>query len=152
METIKPLYGTLSRSFIGGMIQSNIWTPLDISIRIKKNFYDVTEIAVNNVDISNPKAYNKPGVEADIKGALEVISNLKFTLAYYFAGSRWSHFDNENIQMDNINDLNVGGIYEINDSFSLNVKANNILSQRYDIWYGYPSQGINVAGGFTFKF
>ena len=65
---------------------------------------------------------------------------------------RWTYFNDINIEMNNINDLNLGAIYEINDSFSLNIKANNILSQKYDIWYGYPAQEINVAGGFTFKF
>ena len=60
--------------------------------------------------------------------------------------------DMGNVKMDNINDLNLGAVYDINDSFSLNVKANNLFSQRYDIWYGYPAQGINIAGGFTFKF
>lgn len=151
-ESLKPIYGTLSHSFIGGMIQSNIWSPLNIALRLKKNFYDATEIMSNNIEINDPMAYNKPGFETDMRATLEIVSNLKLTLNYYFAGDRWTYFNNSNIKMDNINDLNLGGVYEISDSFSLNVKANNILSQKYDIWYGYPAQGINVAGGFTFKF
>ena len=134
------------------MIQSNIWSPLNIALRLKKNFYDATEIMSNNIEINDPMAYNKPGFETDMRATLEIVSNLKLTLNYYFAGDRWTYFNNSNIKMDNINDLNLGGVYEISDSFSLNVKANNILSQKYDIWYGYPAQGINVAGGFTFKF
>lgn len=151
-ESLKPIYGTLSHSFIGGMIQSNIWSPLNIALRLKKNFYDATEIMSNNIEINDPMAYNKPGFKTDMRATLEIVSNLKLTLNYYFAGDRWTYFNNSNIKMDNINDLNLGGVYEISDSFSLNVKANNILSQKYDIWYGYPAQGINVAGGFTFKF
>ncbi|MFA6751519.1 MAG: hypothetical protein WCR81_04955 [Fermentimonas sp.] len=151
-ESLKPIYSTLSHSFIGGMIQSNIWSPLNIALRLKKNFYDATEIMSNNIEINDPMAYNKPGFETDMRATLEIVSNLKLTLNYYFAGDRWTYFNNSNIKMDNINDLNLGGVYEISDSFSLNVKANNILSQKYDIWYGYPAQGINVAGGFTFKF
>jgi outer membrane cobalamin receptor len=54
--------------------------------------------------------------------------------------------------MDNINDLNLGAHYNINESFSIQLKANNLLLQKYDIWYGYPAQGFNVMGGFTFKF
>ena len=152
MEVLNPMYGTLSHSFIGGMIHSNIWSPLNISARIKKNFYDVSEISFNDTEITDPKAYNQPGIDVDIKGTLELIENLKLTLNYYFAGDRWTYFNFDNIKMDNINDLNIGGIYDISESFSLNVKANNILSQKYDIWYGYPAQGINVAGGFTLKF
>lgn len=152
MESLKPIYGTLTHSYIGGMIHSNIWSPLDVSLRLKKNFYNTKEVKNNNIDIADAKAYNMPGVDLDIRASLELIENLKLTLNYYFAGERWTNFENNNIKMDNINDLNIGGVYDINESFSLNIKANNILSQKYDIWYGYPAQGINVAGGFTLKF
>ena len=152
MESLKPIYGTISHSFLGGMIHSNIWSPLDISLRIKKNFFDVTEVSNNGVNIADAKAYNLPGVDIDLNASLELIENLKLTLNYYFAGDRWTNFNNSNIKMDNINDLNVGGVYDINEIFSLNLKANNLLSQKYDIWYGYPAQRMNVAGGFTLKF
>lgn len=152
METLKPIYGSLSHSFVGGMIQSNIWSPLNIALRLNKNFYDVSEMMVNKLEVSDPLAYNQPGLEADVRATLEIISNLKLTLNYYMKGDRWTYFNSENVKMDNINDLNLGAVYEISDSFSLNLKVNNVFSQKYDIWYGYPAQGINVAGGFTFKF
>ena len=152
VENIKPIYGTLTHSYIGGMIHSNIWSPLDVSLRLKKNFYDASEVMNNDTEIADAKAYNMPGVDVDIMASLELIQNLKLTLNYYFAGDRWTNYESANIKMNNINDLNVGGVYDINESFSLNVKANNILSQKYDIWYGYPAQGVNIAGGFTLKF
>jgi len=54
--------------------------------------------------------------------------------------------------MDAINDLNLGGVYEISDAFSLSLRVNNLLSQKQDIWYGHPAQGLNVSGGLSFKF
>lgn len=158
MESLKPIYGSLTHSFVGGMIQTNIWSPLNLSLRLKKNFFEAAEMTSNGVEVSDPMAYNKPGFETDIKATLDIISNLKLTLNYYLASDRWTfseridNFERVNVKMDNINDLNLGAVYDINDSFSLNVKANNLFSQRYDIWYGYPAQGINIAGGFTFKF
>ncbi len=129
------------------MIQSNIWSPLDIALRVKKNIYTVSDTG-----IPDAKAYNKPGLETDIRATFSAMSNLKFTLNYYFAGDRWSYFDRVAVKMNNINDLNFGAVYDINDSFALNLKANNLLLQKYDIWYGYPAQGFNAMGGFTFKF
>ena len=158
IESLKPIYGDLTHSFVGGMIQSNIWSPLNISLRIKKNFLEAAHLVSNDSEITDPKAYNKPGFETDVKATLEIITDLKLMLNYYLASDRWTFSDRinsmerENIKMDNINDLNLGAIYDISDSFSLNVKANNILSQKYDIWYGYPAQGVNISGGFTFKF
>lgn len=146
-EFLQPQYANLSHSHIGGMIQSNIWAPLDIAVRVKKNFF-----TVKDTDIIEAKAYNKPGLEADIRATFEAMSNLKFTLNYYFAGDRWTYFNAANVKMDNINDLNLGAVYDINSSFAINVKANNLLFQKQDIWYGHPAQGFNAMGGFTFKF
>jgi len=151
-EVLSPLYGSLSHTHIGGLIQSNIWAPLDVSLRLKKNFYDVTDMTIYGVQIDNPKAYNKPGFEIDLRSSLEMMQDLKFTLNYYFAGDRWSYYENAEKEMDDINDLNLGVMYGITDAISLNLRVNNVLSQKYDIWYGHPSQGINVSGGFTFKF
>lgn len=152
VETLMPVYGNIAHSHVGGMIQSNIWAPLDIALRVKKNFYTVKDLTINAAQISDPKAYNLPGFDIDVRATFEAMSNLKFTLNYYFAGERWSYFNGENVKMSNINDLNLGAIYNINDSFSINLKANNLLFQNYDIWYGHPSQGFNAMGGFTFKF
>lgn len=151
-EVLSPVYGSLSHSYIGGLIQSNIWAPLGISLRLKKNFYDVNDMTIDGVQVTDPRAYNKPGFELDLRSSLEIIQDLKFTLNYYFAGDRWSYYGGAEKEMDAINDLNVGAVYEISDAFSLNVRVNNVLSQKYDIWYGHPSQGLNASGGFTFKF
>ena len=82
----------------------------------------------------------------------EVMSGLKLTLNYYFYGDRWSYFNGGNVEMSDINDLNLGAVYRITDAFSVNLKAGNLLGRKYDNWYGYPAQGLNAMGGFTFKF
>ncbi len=152
IEVLRPVYANLSHSFIGGGISTNVYAPLQLSLRLKKNFYKVTDLTINEVTISDPKAYNKPGIELDVQGTWQVTNSLKFTAGYHFEGDRWSYFNGEEVEMGVINDLNVGAVYTINDSFSLNVKANNLLFQHYDIWYGYPAQGFNASGGFTFSF
>ena len=151
-EVLYPVYGNLAHSHIGGLIQSNIWSPLDVSLRLKKNFYDVTDMTISGVAVSDPKAYNQPGFEVDLRASLNIIEDLKLTLNYYFAGDRWSNYQGVEQEMDAINDLNLGGVYEINDAFSLSLRVNNLLSQKQDIWYGHPSQGLNASGGFSFKF
>ena len=151
-EVLRPVYGDLSHAHIGGMIQTNIWAPLDISLRLKKNFYNLDHITVDGVRVDEAKAYNKPGFEVDLRAAFTLTDFLRFTANYYFAGDRWSYYEGANTQMDNINDLNAGTLYQINDAFSINLRVNNLLAQKYDIWYGYPAQGLNASGGFTFRF
>lgn len=152
IEALKPVYGDLSHSFVGGMVHTNVWAPLDFSLRLRKNFYDVADLVINEEAIADAKAYNKAGVEVDARATLDLVENLKFSVGYYFAGDRWTSFEGADIKMDAINDLNVGAIYSITDAFSLNVKVNNLLSRKYDIWYGHPAQGLNASGGFTFTF
>jgi hypothetical protein len=151
-EVLRPVYGNLSHVHIGGIIQSNVWAPLDISLRLKKNFYSLDYISMDETRIDDPKAYNKPGLEVDLRAAFSLTDYLNLTANYYFAGDRWSYYDGANRKMDNINDLNAGALYRINDAFSINVRVNNLLSQKYDIWYGHPAQGFNASGGFSFRF
>ncbi|MGV8963238.1 MAG: hypothetical protein ACOH2V_07645 [Candidatus Saccharimonadaceae bacterium] len=151
-EFLTPLLGDIAHSHIGGRIQSNIWSPLDVSVKVQKNFYSVTKAKGLDVIPTDLKAWNKPGFETDIQATFSGITNLKLMLGYYFANDRWSVANESNVKMNNINDLNAGAIYNINEMFSINLKANNILDQSHDIWYGYPAQGVNILGGFTFKF
>lgn len=152
VEALRPIYGSLSHSHLGGLLQTNMWAPLDLTLRLQQNFYDVREMTINDNPIDDAKAYNKPGLEVDLRGTLEVMEKLKFSLNYYFAGDRWSYFEGTNHAMDHINDLNLGAVYDINDAFSLKLKVNNMMSQKYDLWYGHPAQGLNLSGGFTFAF
>ena len=98
------------------------------------------------------KAYNRPGTEIDLRAQFEATPQLKFSMDYRLATDRWSYYAGQNIEMDNINDLGLGAIYKISNNFSFNVKANNLLFQDYDIWYGFPAQSFNIMGGFSFLF
>lgn len=151
-EFLYPVLGNLSHSHIGGRIHSNIWSPLNVSLELKKNFYTVDKVKGLQIEPTNLKAWNKPGFETDIQATYSATTQLKLMLGYYFANERWTIANGQSVEMDFINDLNAGAIYNVNDMFSINVKANNLFNQSYDIWYGHPAQGINVMGGFTFKF
>lgn len=150
-DYLRPVYGTLSHSHIGAMVQSKSWAPLDIALRVTKNFYNVKNMINTALPIPKPKAYHKPGIEADIHAAWAATDNLKITANYYLSTDRWT-FNGLNKKIDNINNLNLGATYQISDAFSVQLKANNVLFQTYDIWYGYPAQSFHVMGGFMFRF
>lgn len=152
IEALKPVYGDLTHTHIGGMLQTSVWAPLDLSLRVKKNFYSVQDLWVYDSEVPDPKAYNKPGVEIDLQGTLEIREKLRLFMNYYFAGDRWSYYEGSDIEMDVINDLNLGATYQISNAFSLSMKANNLMFQKYDLWYGHPAQGFNMTGGVTFRF
>ena len=151
-EFLLPILGELTHSHIGARVHSNIWSPLDVALEVKKNFYSVNKVKGLGIELTELEAWNKPGLEVDFNATFSVSNQLKVMLGYYFANERWSIAEGRTVEMDNINNLSAGAIYNISTMFSLNIKANNLLNQSYDILYGHPAQGIELMGGFTFKF
>lgn len=49
-------------------------------------------------------------------------------------------------------DINAAAEYNIISRFSLFLQANNLLNKEYQRWNQYPVYGINIIGGFRFKF
>lgn len=56
------------------------------------------------------------------------------------------------IDLDGFFDMDIGLEYRYTSRLSAFANFNNILGQRYDLWYQYPVQGFNLLGGVTFKF
>ena len=98
-------------------MSTNVYAPPATFTAVKKNFYNVAGLTINEVAISNPKAYNKPGIELDVQGTWQATNSLKFTAGYRFEGDLRSYFDGKEIEMGAINDLNVGAVYAISDAF-----------------------------------
>ena len=151
-EFLEPVLGDLTHSHIGARVHSNIWAPLDVSLKVQKNFYSLSKVKGLEFEPTELKAWNKPGLEVNIDATFTVTNELKLMLGYYFANERWYLAAGESQTKNDINDLSAGALYNINKMFTINLKANNLFNQSYDIWYGHPAQGINVMGGFTFKF
>ena len=151
-EFLQPILGDLTHSHIGARVHSNIWSPLDVSLKVQKNFYSVSKIKGLGAIPTELEAWNKPGLEVDVNVVFSATDKVKVMLDYYFANERWSIVDGQSAAMDDINNLSAGALYNITKMFTLNLKANNLLNQTYDMWYGHPAQGISIMGGFTFKF
>ncbi len=108
-----------------------------------------------NVDESDAKAWNKPNFESDLTAGFQIQSiPLRIDLAYHLETGRKSFDFNKRsvVSMKNINDVSLMETYTFNDTFSIFAKLDNLLVQKYDIWYGYPAEGIRFMGGLSFKF
>lgn len=49
-------------------------------------------------------------------------------------------------------DFNLGVEYRYTKRLSAFINFNNIVSKKYQYWYNYPVQGINILGGVTYSF
>ncbi|MGB5323496.1 MAG: TonB-dependent receptor, partial [Lutimonas sp.] len=49
-------------------------------------------------------------------------------------------------------DMNLNGVYNINDKFDIFVNVNNILSSNYQVYTNFKVQGLQVFAGVKYKF
>lgn len=77
----------------------------------------------------------------------------------FFVGSRnaivynGTFPSNETVRaLDSYIDLNLNGGYHFNDKFSAFLKVNNLLGNDYERFSNFNVQGLQILGGFTWKF
>ena len=82
------------------------------------------------------------------------ISQITASAEYYLATGRYylEPYSQKNAKMNNINELDLTGTYTLNDTFGLFLKMNNVLCQKYELYYGYPLQSFNAMIGFNINF
>ena len=94
-------------------------------------------------------AWHTPNIEGNAYGrALLLNKKLELNADLYF-GSKVTFVNKENqIEKSNaLYDINLVAQYSINQKFSIFVKGINLLDNKFERWYGYPSVGINGMMG-----
>lgn len=98
-------------------------------------------------------AWGKPEMELTAGITVRPISQVSASLDYYLATGRYTQLGSAgSYKMNNINELNLTGTYTLNDTFGLYLKLNNILFQKYEIYYGYPMQSFSAMLGVNINF
>ena len=96
--------------------------------------------------------YSKPEFVGDINLGYK-FSDLPLRLdAYYHLETGRKFRQEEEDKTFSVNDLSLKANYQLNNTFSFFLKANNLLFQKYDLWYGFPAQDFNIMGGLSIKF
>ena len=94
----------------------------------------------------------KPEMELTAGITLRPIDRVSASLDYYLATGRNAEVFGTTEKMDNINELNLTGAYTLNDTFGLYLKLNNVLCQKYELYYGYPMQSFSAMIGVNINF
>ena len=98
-------------------------------------------------------AYGMPKMEITAGVTVRPIKNLSASLDYYLGTGRETLlYGYDKVKMDNINELNLTGAYNVNDTFGLYLKLNNVLFQKYELYYGYPLQKFSAMIGVNINF
>lgn len=134
-------------------IRSNIDFAVTDHVRLKglvtKNFFDKNGLE---------RLYGIHTLE--FKGQAEfrfINDRIKFTPELFVTDRQWASILDANsglkkdIRLNNRIELNAGLDVWVSKKFGFYAKANNLLNNKYEQWYGFPSLGIHVQGGLLLK-
>jgi hypothetical protein len=127
---------------------------LEITMKGIYNRWEVENSRILNgadeIDKIN-KPYGRPKVEGSASLLIRPIEKLSLALDYYMSSGRTAYCAAEK-KMTDINELNFIGSYSINKTIAPYIRLNNILSQSYELIYGYPLQPFNFMVGVNISF
>lgn len=139
-----------------GQNTSNFYFGAEVSYSYKDIFAIAASGTYRNWDTkkdeANPYADAalrfKPALEADLHADIRPISPLLFKLGYQHIARQKT----EGTTVDAVSNLYAGLEYKLFKGISIYARANNLLNQKYQYYWGYPAEGINFVGGVSFCF
>jgi len=100
---------------------------------------------------TSTRAWQKPEFLYELGVSYYVMENLKVTGLLIGQSKMYALYQGEKM-VDQWMDFNLITDYHISKNLGLFLNVTNIFSNQYQIWYGYPVQGIGVLGGVHFSF
>ena len=98
------------------------------------------------------EAYGRPSFVANAGINVRPVKPLTLSLDYCMMSGMYAYSGSENVKMKAINDLRFRASWQFNDMFSLYAQFNNLLFQKYELYYGYPMQPFSAMAGFVVNF
>jgi hypothetical protein len=148
------VYDTLEQAMVEGSLVYQLNEKLKIEAQGRYFSYSL---------LNNAYAWNLPTWQFLIRGHYNLFDKFIIHLDYQMDGGRKTLLyqmedgaieENGQFAKDLglIADVNLGVEYRYNKRISAFIQINNIASQRYQRWYNYPVQPIQVMGGVTARF
>lgn len=130
----------------------NVWNIMaDANWKINEKANAAMSLAYNAYSIEYP--YYKPSFEMTVNGSYKFDELWKFNAAASVMGKRWAMDENgENIQLKPAVDIQLGADYQIDEDFSAFAEVHNLIHNKYQLYYNYPSMGLELFVGVKYKF
>lgn len=98
-------------------------------------------------------AWHIPTLKISIFGTYQITDKIESELVYQFRSvTKAQNADGSEKELPMVHDVSIKGSYVVNDRISAFLRINNLLAQKYYLWNGYSSQGINAMLGATYHF
>lgn len=101
-----------------------------------------------DAEFDEDQLYLKPAFETNARIDIRPISPVTASIGYQFISREGESY----WKAASVNNLYLGGSYEIFKDISIYARVNNLLNKSYQFYRGYPAEGLNFLGGVSFRF
>lgn len=117
------------------------------------NFHEPTLIQIPEVTCLYGKPWYRPRYTIGLRGDYRLNETWRFNAAVKYIGNRWMLTpDLEAIDVKRSVDVQLGADYKIQDDLSAFLEIKDVLHQKYEMYYNYPTLGFEVVAGIKYRF
>lgn len=128
----------------GAAVNYNFREKVDFSLKIGYNKWSLEK---------QKEAWMLPAAQIGLGVSYVPTDFLRFNINYDLEAGRKAKLGKDtSVDLKNFNDISLGANYKLMSFLDVFARFNNILNQRSEFWYGYPSQGFNFLLGLTLTF
>lgn len=128
----------------GAAVNYNFREKVDFSFKIGYNKWSLEK---------QKEAWMLPAAQLGLGVSYVPTDFLRFNINYDLEAGRKAKLGKDtSVDLKNFNDISLGANYKLMSFLDVFARFNNILNQRSEFWYGYPSQGFNFLLGLTLTF
>ncbi|MDP4268946.1 MAG: TonB-dependent receptor, partial [Bacteroidota bacterium] len=149
INVLTPHQTEIKQTKIGLLAEYKYDKIADLTFKLMKYSYKVDP---EETITAKTKAWGKPDFELSLDGDFHLTEKVSAQMNYYLASGRYALVNDETVSMKPISSLNIGSRYAFNKKVSAFAQLNNLLFQKYDLWYGMPAQSFNFIAGIGLTF
>ena len=133
----------------------------DLRVKLRNSLTADLGFAYNNCKPTNEEyAWYRPTTEGKLKLTYDLNDKLAFHSTFLYQGGRYAQVvENANYsltysteKLKDILDLSLGADYKVNDQITAFALVDNVLCQKYQLYYNYPVTSIQLFAGVKLRF
>ena len=129
----------------------------DLRWRVNEQINVSAELCYNKYDVRTEdvygKAWYKPSLEVDVRGSYVLDEEWSFNAHIKALGSRPAiGLDGNEVSLKPAIDLGLGSDYQLAQNLTAFAEIHNMVHNKYQLYYNYPSVGFELFLGMKYRF
>lgn len=133
----------------------------DVRVKLRNGLIVDLGLAYNSCTPTNEEyAWYRPATESKLKLNYDLNDKLSIHSSFLYQGGRYAkivELGNYGLtystqKLKDVLDLSLGADYKVNDEITAFVLLDNVLFQKYQLYYNYPVTGMQIFAGVKLRF